>query len=79
MTIKHQDRNIDVVMGLCKGDVFKYNDDYYVAGEFIAQENCRECYNLSQNHVLKMRFNPVVEYWRGDEAILTLCDKSEVG
>ena len=77
MNIKHRDRNVDVVMALHKGDIFKYCDDYYVAGEFIAQENCRECYNLSLNRVFKMRFNPAVEYWRGDDAILTLCDKQE--
>lgn len=75
MRIQPANRKISAVMALDEGDIFKYMDDYYIAGEINMPDNCRECFNLSQNYTLKMRFNPAVEYWCGDDVILTLNDK----
>ena len=65
------------LMELYDGDIFKLYDIYYIAGEKNYVNCTRECYNLSRNYVVNLKHNPVVEYWSGDEAILTLCDKSE--
>lgn len=65
------------LMGLNDGDIFKLYGSYYIAGEKNYMDNTRECYNLSQNYVVRLKHDPFVEYWHGDETILTLCDKSE--
>ena len=77
MRIQPVNRKVNVVMALDEGDIFKYMDDYYVAGELNIPDNCRECFNLSKNYTFKMRFNPAVEYWHGDDVILKLCDEVE--
>ena len=66
------------VMALDDGDIFKYGGYYYIAGERNYQNCTRECYNLSQNYVINMKFDPVVEYWHGYDSILTLCDKLRI-
>ena len=75
MRIQPVNRKVNVVMALDEGDIFKYMDDYYVAGEINMLDNCRECFNLSKNIAFKMHYNPAVEYWHGDDVILTLNDK----
>lgn len=74
MKIERNNRKVNYVMALEKGDVFLYDSSYYVVGEFNIKDDCRDCYNLSKNYVLKMRYNPVVEYWHSDEIILKLSD-----
>lgn len=59
-------------MELKSGDIFKYCDDYCIAGDFIANDNYRECFNLNKNCVIKVRFNPMVECWNGDKVVLKL-------
>ena len=75
MKIIHPNRNANCLLELESGDIFKYGDDYYIAGDFIAIDNYRECFNLNKNCVTKIRFNPMVEYWHGDEVELKLYER----
>lgn len=75
MRIEQTNKKINFVMALNSGDVFKYCDYYFVAGDINVIDNCRECFNLTKNSVSKIRHNPMVEYWHDSEAILKLSDK----
>lgn len=75
MIIQLANRKISTVMALDNGDVFKYGDCYYIAGEINMPDNCRECYNLTSSYVCRLRRNPAVEYWHSDEATLRLCEE----
>lgn len=77
MIIQLANRKISDIMSLDNGDVFKFGDCYFIAGEINMPDNCRECFNLTSGYVCKLRHNPVVEYWHGDDAILKLCDEVE--
>lgn len=80
MLIMCAERNVAPVFSLDEGDIFKYTDDYYddyyIAGEINMPDSCRECFNLSKNYAFKMRLNPVVEYWHGENVKLLLSDRS---
>lgn len=75
MNIIFPNRKANTIMELESGDIFKYCGDYCIAGDIIAIDNYRECFNLNKNCVIKIKFNPVVEYWHGDEVELKLYER----
>lgn len=75
MKIIYPNRKAKSLMELKSGDIFKYGGDYCIAGDIIEIDNYRECFNLNNNCVMKIRSNPMVEYWYRDEVELKLYER----
>lgn len=77
MIITYPNRKAKNLYELESGDIFKYCGDYCIAGDIMAIDNYRECFNLNRNIVMKLKYNPLVEYWNGNEVELKLYERED--
>ena len=72
MKIKNNSMKTDSLFNLDEGDIFLYNDHYYIAGEISFIDHRRECYDLSMNYVRIFTVNYEVISWNGNECELII-------
>lgn len=72
MKIKNNSMKISTIFDLENGDIFLYEDGYYIAGEIDWCGHVRICYDLSNNIMFKFYDNKSVVAWDRHECELII-------
>lgn len=63
MKINNKSITTDAIFNIEEGDIFLFNDHYYIAGEIDWHSHMRVCYDLTINREKKFTNNEAVVAW----------------
>ena len=72
MKVTENNKNTDYLFNLNEGDVFKLDDDYYIACFLNYVDHYREVFDIRNNTMLRFGHNSYVKVWRSDNVKLIL-------
>lgn len=72
MKIKNNSMKTSTIFDLEKGDIFLYEDNYYIASEIDWCAHMRICYDLTNNNMFKFYDNKSVVAWDRNECELII-------
>lgn len=70
MKIKNNSMKLCMLFELEEGDIFLYENCYYIAGETCMIDHRRNCYNLTLNTTKEFIINHTVYAWDGRQCEL---------